>query len=150
MKQVFFFLFLLFTGAATNAQQKGVTSASAKVDPLSFPETSFDFGRIPQGKPVTHNFVVVNNSKEPVSIENIQAACGCTTPEWSRDPIAPGAGATIKVGYNSAAEGAFEKGITVYYKNGQMKTIMIRGHVWKTPDQSAPANKSVAILKNLN
>lgn len=117
---------------------------------LLLKETNYNFGRIAQGKPVTHIFEVVNTSKEPLLIENVQASCGCTTPEWSKEPIAPGASSKITVGYNAAAEGEFEKSISIFYKNGKMKTVLIRGNVWKAPDQSAPLNSSLTLIKNLN
>ena len=121
-----------------------------KADPLQLKETSYDFGKIPQGKPVTHVFVVSNTGTEPLILENVQASCGCTTPEWTRDPIPVGGTKEIKVGFNAAAEGAFTKNITIFYNKGQVKSIVIKGEVWKTPEQSAPKNNSVALLKAAN
>lgn len=126
----------------------GQDKSSAEL--LSFSEQGFDFGRIPQGKPVHHVFKVTNLGKEPMLIENVQASCGCTTPEWNRESIAPGKTAEIKVGYNSAAEGSFEKTITVFYNKGQVKTLTIKGHVWRIAESTAPRNSSIAILKNVN
>jgi hypothetical protein len=125
-------------------------SGVASADPVKFKENGFDFGRIPQGKPVTHNFVISNGGTEALVIENIQASCGCTTPEWSRDPVAPGKETEIKVGYNAAAEGNFEKTITVFYNNGKTKTLVIKGTVWTIKEPTAPRNNSVALLKNVN
>jgi hypothetical protein len=122
----------------------------AKTDVLALKENSFSFGKIPQGRPVTHVFEVVNTGKEAIALENVQASCGCTTPEWSREPIAPGTSQKITVGYNAATEGMFEKSITIFYNKGQMKMITIKGEVWKTPDQPAPKNNSIAIFKSLN
>jgi hypothetical protein len=113
-------------------------------------ESSFDFGKIPQGKPVTHVFEVFNISNQPIALESVQASCGCTTPEWSQDQIPPGGAQKITVGYNSATEGVFEKSITIFYHKGQTKQIIIKGEVWKTPGQSAPRNNSIAVIKNLN
>ena len=135
-------------GLITMAQVKPV--AATQTDILQLKEPSFDFGRIPQGKPVTHVFVIQNTGKEPLALENVQASCGCTTPEWNKEAIAPGATAEIKVGYNSAAEGSFEKTIAVFYNKGQTKTFTIKGLVWKTPEQSAPKNNSISLLKNVN
>lgn len=140
------FTFVVFVFAA--AQTPAVQSNIVKEDKLKLKESEFDFGKIAQGKPVTHVFEVVNTGNELLSLENVQASCGCTTPEWSKDPIAPGATQKITVGYNAATEGPFEKSITVFYNKGQMKTILIKGNVWKTPDQSAPKNNSIAIFKN--
>lgn len=114
---------------------------------LGVEELLFDFGRIPQGKPVHHVFQVKNLSDKSIMIDNIQASCGCTTPEWSRDSIAPGEKAEIKVGYNAAAIGSFEKTINVQYGKGGSETLSIRGNVWQIPELPAPLNKSVASLR---
>jgi hypothetical protein len=144
---------------AANAQEATIkmssVSASAATnstavasDVLTLTETVFDFGKIPQGKPVTHVFEVINNSKDSLKISNVQASCGCTTPEWEKDKIqAPGEKTRITVGYNAAAEGPFTKYITVAYNGNQNKQITIKGEVWKTPIQSAPDNKGVKSLK---
>lgn len=117
---------------------------------LQFKETTHDFGDIPQGKPVYYTFQVVNISKEPVKIENVQTSCGCTTPEWKKDPIGPGGTATIKVGYNAAVAAPFEKYITVLYNGTQTKQLIIKGNVWKAPDGAAPPNASIQLLKQKN
>ncbi|MEO5947975.1 MAG: DUF1573 domain-containing protein [Chitinophagaceae bacterium] len=116
-------------------------------DFLRLKETEHDFSKIPQGKPVYYNFDIVNIGKTPLKLDNVTATCGCTTPEWSQEPIAPGATAKIKVGYNAAAEGPFEKFITVTYNTNQTKQIKIKGIVWKAPEGSAPANASIDFLK---
>ena len=113
-------------------------------------ETSFDFGRIPQGKPVFHFFEVTNTGKSPMVISDIQTTCGCTTPEWSRSPIAAGETTKIKVGYNAAAEGNFEKYITITYNQNLTKQVLIKGNVWKAPEGAAPPNASIQLLKQKN
>ena len=116
---------------------------------LSLKETEFDFGKIPQGKPVTHIFEVTNKSNIPLKIADIHASCGCTTPEWEKDKVvAPGQQTKITVGYNAAAEGPFTKFITVTYNETQSKQITIKGEVWKTPGSPAPENKGLNDLKN--
>ena len=119
-------------------------------DVLGLKETSFDFGTIPQGKPVYHFFEVTNNGKTPMVISNVQTSCGCTTPEWSKEPIAPGATTKIRVGYNAAAEGHFDKHITVMYNQNLSKQIKITGTVWRAPVGSAPENSSISFLKQKN
>lgn len=146
MKRVIFFLIVSALSGNIWAQ----TAVNSRPEIIALRETSHSFGKIPQGKPVTHIFEVTNTGKEPFVLENVQASCGCTTPEWSRDPIAPGSSTKITVGYNAASEGAFEKSITIFYNKGQMKMLTIKGEVWKTPDQPAPKNTSIAIFKNLN
>jgi|CXWL01.1.fsa_nt_gi hypothetical protein len=114
---------------------------------LLLKETEHDFSTIPQGKPVYYSFTIVNTGKTALKLDDVHASCGCTTPEWSREQIAPGATAKIKVGYNAAAEGYFEKFITITYNANQTKQIKIKGTVWKVPEGSAPANTSVDFLK---
>ena len=117
---------------------------------LELKETGYDFGKIPQGKPVYHFFEVANTGKDPMVISNVQTSCGCTTPEWSKEPIAPGATAKIKVGYNAAAQGNFEKYITIIYNQNFSKQVKINGTVWKTPEGPAPVNASVQLLNQKN
>lgn len=143
------FLFLgasLYTVAQTTTTTAQVNSeTNSKI--LQLKETEHDFSKIPQGKPVYYDFEIVNTGKEPLKLENVHASCGCTTPEWSPEPIAPGATAKIKVGYNAAAEGYFEKFITITYNKDQTEQLKIKGTVWKAPQGSAPANASIEFLK---
>lgn len=132
----------------TNVTTNTISIAQAD-DLLTLKETEFDFGKIPQGKPVTHIFEVTNKSNIPLKITQVNASCGCTTPTWEKDKtIAPGEKTNITVGYNAAAEGPFTKFITVSYNDTQSKQITIKGEVWKTPGSSAPENKAVNDLKN--
>lgn len=150
MKKWFTLVLVAGLATATQAQTATDTKTETKApaaEPLSFKEASFDFGKIPQGRPVTHVFEVTNTGKEVMLLENVQASCGCTTPEWSREPIKPGATTTIKVGYNAAAEGPFNKTVTIVYNNNQTKTIVIAGTVYKAPATSAPVNASLSLLK---
>jgi hypothetical protein len=144
MQRIFTLLLVLLAFGAARAQQ--LPAAAATPDVLTLKETEHDFGKIPQGKPVYYNFEVVNSGTTPLVLEDVHASCGCTTPEWSRDPIAPGATAVIRVGYNAAAEGFFEKPITINVA-GQMKQMKIKGTVWRAPEGPAPANSSVQFLK---
>lgn len=144
MKRIFTLSLLSLSVIFAKAQENTAPEA------LQFKETSHDFGKIPQGKPVYYLFDVTNTSAEPVKIENIQTSCGCTTPEWSKEPIAPGATTQIKVGYNAAGAGHFDKYITVLYNQKQTKQIVIKGEVWKAPDGSAPQNVAIQFLKQKN
>ena len=134
------------TGNPQDAVKIDAPVASEEI--LTLPELEFNFGKIPQGKPVTHIFEVKNNGKDSLKISNVQASCGCTTPEWERDKsVAPGKSTKITVGYNAASEGPFTKFITISYNENQSKQISIKGEVWKTPASSAPENKNLENLK---
>ena len=164
MKRLFTFLSAIAIATAVNAQQTAtqpsLTSAAVPVETkvaaapvdenlLILKETEHDFGKIPQGKPVTYVFDVANKGKSDLKISNVQASCGCTTPSWEKDKaVAPGNNTQITVGYNAAAEGPFTKLITITYNDTQTKVITIKGEVWKTPATSAPENKAASELKN--
>ena len=148
MKKILFLACFAAFGFASQAQTTANTPTAKPVEVLQLKETSYNFGKIQQGRPVTHNFEIVNTGKEPLMLDNVQASCGCTTPEWSKEAIQPGASTTIKVGYNAAAEGDFNKTITIHYNSVQVKTMNISGSVYKAPTTSAPANASLSILKN--
>ena len=151
MKKIFFLFFSLLSLSALKAQN-ATEAADAKktqtVEAVELKETLYDFGKIPQGKPVYHYFEVTNVTNAPLTLENVVASCGCTTPEWDREPIAAGGIKKIKVGYNAASEGSFEKFITITYNGNQTKQIRIKGTVWKSPEGPAPVNSSVNFLKH--
>lgn len=167
MKDLFSIVVLCFVAFSINAQSQTIASnnsakeaksisgtqtpiVSLVEDALALKETEYDFGKIPQGKPVTHNFDVVNGGKDSLKISNVQASCGCTTPDWERNKVqAPNEKTKITVGYNAATEGPFTKIITITYNGTQSKQITIKGEVWKTPATSAPENKELVNLKDL-
>lgn len=114
----------LFTGAFTvSAQQKA--DEVIKVDMVKH-----DFGKIKQGSPVTTFFTITNTSERPVFIESATAGCGCTTPEYSKEPIAPNTTTKVKVGYNAAAMGHFDKDVSIKIAGfTEPKVIKITGEV---------------------
>lgn len=144
----------MVSGATSKPMAVTLDAASVVPKPvleetLALKETEYDFGKIPQGKPVTHIFAVSNTGKTSFKLDNVQASCGCTTPVWDKEKeIAAGTNSEITVGYNAAAEGPFTKSITITYNGTQSRVILIKGEVWKTPISSAPANEALNDLKN--
>jgi hypothetical protein len=155
MKRIIFLAAAFLTFSALKAQHDGhnhqVATTNSTVattpDPLELKEAEHNFGMIPQNKPVYYYFEIVNKGLTPLKLDNVSASCGCTTPEWSKDAIPAGGTQKIKVGYNAAADGIFEKYITITYNGSQTKQVKIKGTVWKAPAGSAPANESVQFLK---
>ena len=143
------FAFFIVVSFCT-AQTVTPSSTSAKPEVLQLKENGHNFGKIPQGRPTTYNFEITNTGSEALRLENVQASCGCTTPEWSKEPIAAGATAIIKVGYNAYAEGNFTKTVTIFYNGSQTKMLTISGEVYKSPTSSAPENSSIQLLKQTN
>ena len=68
---------------------------------ITFDKPEHDFGKIKEGTLATHEFTFTNTGKAPLVLSNVQPSCGCTTPEWSKEPIMPGGKGTVKAVFNS-------------------------------------------------
>ena len=68
---------------------------------MTFAVADHDFGDIQPGAVVKHTFEFTNTGKSPLLIENATASCGCTTPNWTKEPIQPGEKGTIDVQFDS-------------------------------------------------
>jgi hypothetical protein len=101
---------------------------------FKFVTETHDFGKIPQGKPVTVDFKFTNIGDEPLIISNIASVCGCTVPKYTNTPILKGQTGTITVTYNAAALAPFSKGLTITSNaKTPTKIIYIKGDVVAAP-----------------
>jgi len=125
MRQVVFMLMalMLVTGMATAQEKKAVIAVDNAVH---------DFGKFKEADGnVTHTFVITNQGDAPLVITRVIASCGCTTPVWTKEPVAPGKTGKIDVTYNPVNRpGPFSKTISVY-SNGKVGSFIlsIRGEV---------------------
>ena len=135
MKNLFAGLFLTASFAFASAQT------------ISFDKTTYDYGTVKTGADGHRMFTVKNTGDKPLIISKVQASCGCTTPEWSQDPIMPGKTAQIKVGYNTTIVGPFTKIIEVYSNDPEnsRSVINIKGTVDGNVVAEAAAMKREAI-----
>jgi hypothetical protein len=111
-----------------------VLTAMTVAEPeFKFTEETHDFGKIPQGKPVTYEFKFVNNGTTPLIISNVEASCGCTVPSYSSTPVQKGETGVITATFNATAMGAFNKVITVKSNaKTPVKYLYIKGEVVST------------------
>jgi len=111
---------------------------------ISFEASKHDFGSVrEQGGPVSHDFVFTNTGEAPLIISSVRASCGCTTPKWSKEPIAPGEKGSITAQYNPMNRpGTFRKSISVTANTGLPTTVLyIQGVVQpkpRTPEDDYP------------
>jgi hypothetical protein len=97
---------------------------------FNWAETAFDFGKIKQNVPVTHEFSFANKGNAPLVISSVQASCGCTVAEYSKDPIAPGQKGFVKATYNAAKAGPFTKTVTINANTDDTSVLLtIKGEV---------------------
>lgn len=128
MKRTLLTILVAFLVAPVFAQT--VTPQKKADDYIKFKETKYNFGKIKQGVPVTHDFEFINISNGAVIIENAQPSCGCTTPKWPQAPVAKGSTDKITAGFNAAALGTFTKEIYVKVKGVDVPfPITITGEV---------------------
>ena len=93
---------------------------------------SHDFGKIEQNKEVSYEFVFKNPGMMPLIISEVKSSCGCTVPQYPKEPIAPGGTGKIKVIYDAKEEGYFSKTVTVYTNTSEGLTkLYIKGEVVK-------------------
>lgn len=141
MKKLFFVLALL-TFAVKGYSQ----SAKDTLPVIKFDKVLHDFGKIKEGTLATYSFIFYNTGTTPLILSNVQASCGCTTPEWSKEPIKPGAKGLIKAAYNSYGRpGEFQKYITVKSNGGADVTLTIKGNALpNVPDAVSPVRNPQA------
>ena len=102
------------------------TDESTNKEPvISFDKKIWDFGTITEGEVVEHTFRFTNTGTNDLIISNASASCGCTIPEWPKEPIAPGEKGEIKVEFNSnGKKDMVTKDITILANTNPVKTIL--------------------------
>jgi len=98
---------------------------------MTFAESEFNFGDIKPGDVVKHTFSFTNTGKTPLLIENATASCGCTTPNWTKEPVAPGGKGTIEVQFNSQGKSGLQNKEVAVRANTQpnITQIVIKANV---------------------
>ncbi|MBT8219234.1 MAG: DUF1573 domain-containing protein [Bacteroidia bacterium] len=92
------------TEAATTTSTTTPSTPAVPAGPttvMAFEETEFDFGTVEMGDKVEHIYSFTNTGDEPLVISNATGSCGCTVPQWPKEPIAPGATGEILVSFDT-------------------------------------------------
>jgi len=121
------------TAAPIATKQAPAAATAIKKDgaAIDFKFTEHNFGELEEGSKAAVDFIFTNTGSKPLILTDVKASCGCTTPEWPKEPIAPGQTSKIKVEYNTQGRpGDFTKSITITSNEGdQPKMIYIKGKV---------------------
>lgn len=129
--------------APVTAAQPAANTPAEPTTTIKFKSEVHDFGNLQEGDAAEAEFTFTNTGKKPLIIQNVQPGCGCTTPFWSKDPVAPGKTGVIKAAYGTKGRvGSFNKNITVTSSAGT-NVIYIKGTVEKAPEGSVPQNNSM-------
>ncbi len=130
MKRLFLFAvtWCLFSIVVEAQQSVSDTTSGAKI---AFENKIHLFGELHQDDEAVCAFVYTNAGNSPLIVNDVEAACGCTVPQWSKEPLMPGATDTIRVRYDTKRRGRFNKVVTVH-SNAIDKPhldLMLRGTV---------------------
>jgi len=117
------FTLLLFIALITNAcsssnsseGKSNVDKATAPV--MTFAKESHDFGQVNEGDKVVFDFFFTNTGKSALIISNATATCGCTVPEYPKQPLAPGKTGIIHVVFNSTGKSGMQNKIITLTTN---------------------------------
>ena len=125
---------------ATAAKPGGPVAGPA----ITFEEVKYDFGSVVAGGTVDHVFKFKNTGTAPLIISNIGVSCGCTTPEWTKVPVAPGKTGTISAHFNSTGKMGMQNKVLTIESNATAgnTTVSLVGEV---KEASATANAAPAM-----
>lgn len=131
--------------AAAKANTPAPTAAKPAENPnqadFKFEKEVYDFGAIKQGDVVNYEFKFTNAGKEPLIITEAHGSCGCTVPEYPKEPIKAGGKGVIKVTFNSAGKSSMQDKTVTISSNakGGPKVLHIKGNVEVKAAEATPA-----------
>ncbi|SDX06832.1 MULTISPECIES: DUF1573 domain-containing protein [Flavobacteriales] len=134
--------------AADKVNEENVAAAadrdaeSGKFPKITFEESQYDFGTIDKGTHVEHLFKFKNTGDAPLMIVNAKSSCGCTVPEWTKDPIAPGGEGELLVKFDGSGQNQVSKTITLTTNTeAGTESLVIKAFVNPTnPTTKAPTS----------
>jgi hypothetical protein len=146
MKKLFLLPLFALSVLTASAQAPTVSGGTDRPGPtMKFEELDFNFGTIKQGESVTHIFKFKNDGKEPLIINTAVGSCGCTVPEYPKEPIRPNGAGEIKVTFNSTGKsGPQDKTVTITYDTDKTVVLHMRGTVEVPAPAPAPATPAQA------
>ncbi|MBJ7429095.1 MAG: DUF1573 domain-containing protein [Bacteroidia bacterium] len=128
------------TEIVTNtASAENPTEENKNATEITFEKNIYDFGTIKEGDLVNYKFKFTNTGKNPLLITNASASCGCTVPNWPKEPIAPGKSGEIDVTFNSEGKpNHAEKTVTIVANTTPTNTmLLIKGEVTPKPGSTS-------------
>lgn len=141
MKKVLFSMVMalatVFVSGDLVAQEVGANGPK-----VEFKKDTHDYGDVKYGADGTCTFEFKNTGNAPLIISNAAGSCGCTVPDWPKEPINPGKTGVITVKYDTKRPGAINKSVTITSNatNESTKVLRIKGNVGAKPESAVPVN----------
>lgn len=132
---------VMFISVSATAQTEVANGPMISVD-----KESHDYGEMEKGGDPYCEFTITNKGTEPLIISNAKGSCGCTVPEWSKEPILPGESSIMRVKYDTKRVGPINKSVTVTTNatNEPTKVLRIMGKVLAPETGGAPLKDTPA------
>lgn len=151
-KAIFTFGLMLMAMFALNVSAQDAQPKIGEGATMVFEKETHDYGKIEQHANGECAFVFKNTGTEPLVISNAKGSCGCTVPDWPREPIAPGATSKIKVEYDTKRIGEFSKSVTITSNatnvNNGVSLIKIHGIVEASEGTASPEKTKEGPVNN--
>lgn len=118
-------------------------SKAGEVPVMTFDEVEYDFGTIQQNTPVEHVFSFTNTGNAPLVIVDAKSSCGCTVPEYTKAPVAPGDKGELLVKFNGSGKNQVSKTVTITANTAVgTETIKIKAFV-NAPEGAVPGANGI-------
>lgn len=146
MKKLLITGFILagLSGFAQEKKQLTEVANDGNKPAFKFDVEEYNFGTIKAGETVTYEFNFTNTGNEPLIISEAHGSCGCTVPDYPKEPINKSQKSKIKVTFNSSGKmGMQDKTVTINSNAAQSPMVLhIKGTVESAPVQPAPATNT--------
>jgi hypothetical protein len=102
-----------------------VTKGPSKQALISFDRLNHDFGTIIEGEMVVCYFDYENNGGSELVINAVEATCGCTTPDWSKEPLKPGEKESLKIIFNAKGRSGSQRKVVSVMSNASNPVVKL-------------------------
>jgi len=109
-----------------NVAAAAETKPEGPLPAFKFERTEYDFGQIREGEKVTYTYKFTNTGDAPLIVNNVQPSCGCTAPDWSKEPIAVGGTGFVKVEFDSNGKQGIQNKVVTVNANTWPKSLILR------------------------
>lgn len=131
-------------GTHTTTTTPSTTAPNPNAPVFKFETEEYNFGTVKQGEVVNYEFKFVNAGKENLVINQANGSCGCTVPNFTKDPVKPGESGTIKVTFNSTGKSGPQDRTVTLNSNAGTKILRLKGTVEPKPtEEPFPTKKSM-------
>ncbi len=152
MKNLFLSLAMVAFAAVSSFAQDATTAPAATGGPqITVDKDVHDYGTIKQGGNGACEFKLTNTGNEPLIISRAKGSCGCTVPEWPKEPIMPGTSAIMTVRYDTKRVGPINKSVTITSNatNNASMVVRIKGKVIASDNkEDAPVKEATMAPKS--